>query len=367
MNYKALEIKRSYISRGDNNITNAFLVPALKCTKIYKRSVGFFSSSVMELIGDGVVSLVRNGGKIQLIASPKLSEEDVEAINLGYEKKEQLVSDVFTRDFYEEINNLSDEKLQMLCELIIRGVLDIKIAVTDDYGIYHDKLGVLRDFDDNAIAFYGSSNSSFSGYKNNYEKIRVSVDWKEGENDIVIEEEKEFDGLWNGTNKFVKVYEYTETAKKNLIKVIETRKSSSDSGGGVKLRDYQDKAIQAWVKNNYHGFYVMATGTGKTWTAIYSAIELLKTHSAMIVICAPYKHLVKQWSEDVEKVFPKAKIILVPSENPGWDMQISNEIIRKKYHKETQIILISTITSFNMERFKNTIKKSDEDKLLIVE
>ena len=67
MGFRDLNLKKSYISCGDENIATAFLVPALKQTKLYRRSVGFFSSSVFEPIVDGIVSLARNDGKIQLI------------------------------------------------------------------------------------------------------------------------------------------------------------------------------------------------------------------------------------------------------------------------------------------------------------
>lgn len=366
MNYKDINISHSYISRGDNNISDSFLNPILKCTKEYKRSVGFFSSGVFDTIMDGIVALVRNGGKMKLIASPKLSEEDVQAISIGYEQRQKLITEAFTRNFMEEIEELSDLRLQMLCDLIRKEVLDIKIAVTNGEGVYHDKLGILKDFDNNVIAFYGSSNSSYSGYRGNYEKIRVSKSWDLGFEEIVLDEEKEFDELWNNTNEFVKVYEYTKTAQEQLLNVIKKR-SNATHKEIIKLRDYQEQAIAAWVKNNYHGFYVMATGTGKTWTAIYSAKELVKKHPCMIAICAPYKHLVKQWAEDVQSAFPKAKIILVSSENPEWDQQIANEIIRSKYNSDVQIIVISTIASFKMKRFTNAILKYDGDRLLIVD
>ena len=47
MSLKDLDIKLSYISCGDDNIAKAFLVPALKQAKRYRRSVGFFSSGVL--------------------------------------------------------------------------------------------------------------------------------------------------------------------------------------------------------------------------------------------------------------------------------------------------------------------------------
>ena len=91
MSFKDLDIKISYISFGDENIAKSFLVPALKQTRIYKRSVGYFSSGVFGPIIDGIVALSRNGGKIELIESPQLTEEDIDAINLGYKKREEII------------------------------------------------------------------------------------------------------------------------------------------------------------------------------------------------------------------------------------------------------------------------------------
>lgn len=369
MSFRDLDIKISYISCGEESIARAFLVPSLKHTKVYQRSVGFFSSGVFEPIIDGIVALARNHGKIQLIASPKLSAGDVAAIKEGYRQREEVLETSFSNDFLEAIEGLNDDQLKLLVTLIAQGVLDIKIAVTKTAGDYHDKLGILEDFDGNFIAFYGSSNSSLNGYQDNYEKIRVVKSWEESQGASIEDERKEFDSLWNGTNPFVSVYDYKESARKRILQVISERQEARKRkvSNPIKLRDYQENAIAAWTENNYHGFYVMATGTGKTWTAIFSAKKLIESHQAMIVICAPYKHLIRQWTDDVVKALPDAKVIMVSSENPSWEAQISQEIIRKKYQPEKQIVIISTIASFNMVRFNLAISKSNEDKLLIVD
>lgn len=369
MSLKDLDIKLSYISCGEENIAKSFLVPALKHTKRYRRSVGFFSSGVFGPIIDGIVALSRNGGKIELIASPQLSDEDIKAINLGYQKRKEIINTAFSRDFMKELDTLDDAKLELLAALIANGTLDIKIAVTESAGIYHDKLGILEDFEGNTVVFYGSANASLSGYQSNYEKIRVVKSWIDTEADSIEDEIMEFQSLWDDTNPFVKTYSYKESAKSNILKVINSRKITQEKNDGVpvKLRDYQEEAINAWVNNNYHGFYVMATGTGKTWTAIYSAKRLVEKYPAMIVICAPYKHLVKQWADDVEKTFPDAKLIMVSSENPTWEARITQEIIRKQYNPNVQIIIISTIASFRMDKFTNVMNKSNEKKLLIVD
>lgn len=369
MSYKDLDIKLSYISCGESNIAESFLVPVLKHTKLYRRSVGFFSSGVFGAIIDGIVALSRNNGKIQLIASPRLQEEDIIAINLGYQKRDEIIKNAFSRDFFKEMEQFDDIRLQLLVALIANETLDIKIAVTESIGIYHDKFGILEDFDGNLIVFYGSANASLSGYKENYEKIRIVKSWDLLSKDSINDEYQEFENLWNGKNEFVKIYDYKESAKNDILKVIEKRKEQvkGTRNTSIKLRDYQEEAIEAWINNNYRGFYVMATGTGKTWTAIFSAKRLVEKIPAMIVICAPYKHLIKQWSYDVEKVFPEAKIIMVSSENTTWETQISEEIIRREYSLCSQIIIISTIASFKMKRFEDTIKKSKELKLLIID
>lgn len=369
MNFQELELSRSYISRGDNNIAKSFLVPALKCAKEYMRSVGFFSSDVLLPIIDGIVSLSRRGGSIKLIASPQLSQEDIDAISLGYSRRDELLRGVFDRSFISEMEKLDDSALQLLSTLIARGILDIKIAVTEGIGEYHDKLGLLQDQEGNTLAFFGSANSSLNGYQNNYEKIRIARSWVTGEQDVVADELQEFNSLWNGSNPYVSVIDYRESARTNVLKIIERRSSKKDDATSdpVKLRDYQEQAIEAWAENNYRGFYVMATGTGKTWTAIFSAKKLLKTNPATVVICAPYKHLVRQWSEDVSSAFPDAKIVLVSSENSSWLQQINQAVIRKRYSPNAQIIIITTIASFNMPRFEAAISKDLSDKLLIVD
>ena len=284
---------------------------------------------------------------------------------MGYEQRQNYIIEAFSKDFEKELDLLEDEKLQILFDLVRKKILDIKIEINVQCGILNDKLGIMQDFDGNKIVFYGSPNSSYKGYRSNYEKIRISKGWEPGSKEIVDEENEEFDSLWNNTNEFVEVYEYQKVAEKKLIEIIEKR-SNSNKKNEIVLRDYQKQAIQAWIDNNYRGFFVMATGTGKTWTAIYSAKELVKQNSSMIFIFAPYIHLVLQWSEDVEAAFPNADIIMVSSENPKWDIEISNAIVKTNYDKSAQVIVISTIASFK-NKLVNILTKYSGERLLIVD
>ena len=72
LSLRDLDIKIAYISKGDDNISKSLVIPALSESIIYKRSVGFFSSGVIETLLEGILKLIRNTGQIQIIASPKL-------------------------------------------------------------------------------------------------------------------------------------------------------------------------------------------------------------------------------------------------------------------------------------------------------
>ena len=367
MNVSDLDIKRSYITFGEDSIAQALVSPGLMCAVQYDRSVGFFSSNVLLTILPGIVSFSRNKGKIRLICSPKLSENDIEAIDAGYTQRQTILEHRFADQFEEEIQEFDDLSLQLLYELVKKGTLDIRIAFTSTIGYYHDKMGILRDSRGNAVAFYGSANSSENGYQNNYERMRVARSWIPGEAEYVQDEQNEFDALWNNTNPYVRVSDFTESAEKTLFEIMERRTHRKSSASTITLRDYQQQAIQAWVDNAYHGFFVMATGTGKTWTAIYAAKRLIEQQKAMIVICAPYKHLVRQWAEDVERTFPDAAIVLISSENSKWETQLTEAIMRNRYDPNYQVIAISTIISFNLDRFKQVMAKSKAKRLLIVD
>ena len=111
----------------------------------------------------------------------------------------------------------------------------------------------------------------------------------------------------------------------------------------------------------------MATGTGKTWTAIYSALEVNRDTPIFLVICAPYKHLVRQWFDDVHKVFPDCPTVMVSSENHDWENQLLDAVLNSKYGERKTIVAISTIKSFNTPKFTRIAGKSNLEKMLIVD
>jgi hypothetical protein len=125
MSLQSHEIKSEYRSLIDN-VVQDFYIPLLKDAVSYKRAVGFFSSTSLVEISKGIAAMAANGGKIQIVASPYLSEEDVEAIRKGYESREKVIEAALLNQLSENhFDYYSMERLNLLATLIADGILDI--------------------------------------------------------------------------------------------------------------------------------------------------------------------------------------------------------------------------------------------------
>lgn len=364
MSLKDIVLNPMYRSYGEDSISS-MINPLLSHAKIYKRSVGFFSSSSLNITSEGITEIVKKGGKIQFITSPYISSDDKAAIELGYKNKEDVIRESFCREFEDALSELKNENLEMLSELIAAGYIDIKIVKTKGLGDYHDKFAIIEDENNNIVAFNGSSNESQNGLYDNYERIFVFKNWVDDQKIYVDDDIKEFESLWNGTNEFNETYSFMDAVSEAIIKVRNVR-----NNGGRKLKpfDYQNEAIQKWVDNGYKGFFVMATGTGKTLTSLFSLEKILEKEPLFVVIAVPYKHLVVQWMDDVEKLFPDAMKFKVAGEILNWDHSIKNAIFMNKVNKEKKpIIIVSTMKSFYSDRFKSVFQLNNLKTCLIVD
>ena len=139
MSFESINVKNCYRT-ADDNIVEDFLTPVLKEAVIYKRAAGFFSSTALVELSRGIAGLVKNNGKMQLIVSPKLSEEDIKAIKEGYKRKEEIVQECLLNSLSEELDSNEKDRLNLMIDLIAKGILEIKIAIMDnddDFGMYH--------------------------------------------------------------------------------------------------------------------------------------------------------------------------------------------------------------------------------------
>lgn len=387
--FERLQIKNGYRT-SDDNIIDDFLVPALRETKIYKRAAGFFSSTALIELSRGISGLIKNDGKMYLIVSPKLSEEDIKAIKEGYKRKEEVISSSLFRGLNEQVEFDTDkDRLNLMIDLISKGILDIKIAVLDtddDFGMYHEKIGIMIDSENNKLAFNGSYNESLNSYVNNFESLDVYSSLK-GEFDRVEEKNKYFDKMWNNTTNKLQVIDMPSAIKKEMLEVLYrkdnvlTEEEIIQKEKKIKkiikpclkmdlLREYQKEAIDNWKSKGYRGIFDMATGTGKTFTAIGAATQLyndLNGNLAVIIIC-PYTHLVEQWAEDLIKFGFNPIVGYGDSNDKRWKEKLDNKTLLFKLNSTNDkfFCFITTNASFKRPFIQEHLEMIENKNILFI-
>lgn len=387
MSLKDVSIKKEYRSLLDN-VAKEFYVPLLSKAVSYKRAVGFFSSSVLVEISKGISALVKNGGTIQLIASPYLSDEDVEAIRNGYSRRD-VISKALLAGLKEPENKFQAERLNLLANLIADGVLDIRIALTESdsqMGMYHEKMGIITDSYGNKVAFSGSMNESANALLANYETIDVYTSWS-FDSDRVQSKECSFASIWNNTepniktisfddisNEFIRKYkkqpvDYSALSSTNdVIEGIERNTSFFNIPATVDFYDYQKEAIESWMNHSCCGIYDMATGAGKTYTALGSITKLSQAlnEKLAVIIVAPYQHLVEQWVEDIVR-FNVKPIVAYSYPGQKWRKHFADAVNAYNIGAIDHFCVIATNATFSLDDFQNILSKFRKNFLFVVD
>lgn len=379
-----------YIAKEYRNlkcdVINDFYIPILSNAVMYKRAVGFFNSAALYEMAIGLRHLVEMQGKMELIVSPRLTEEDIQSITLGYKTREEVIERALLRDFDEPKSKTEFRKLNLLANLIAEGVLDIKVAFkinANSAGIFHEKIGIVIDTEGNKVAFTGSMNETYSGLLQNYESIDVFCSWRDEDYDRVNIKENAFDNLWDNLDTAMEVIPFPNVAVEKLrsYKMEETGslfveiQKEDDSQDvffkiptTIDLYDYQREAIENWKNNNYCGIFDMATGAGKTFTALGALSSLSKNlnNNIAVVIVAPYQHLVEQWVEDIIQ-FNVKPIVAYSYPGQKWRKQFSDAVTAYNVGAINNFCVIATNATFSLNDFQSILQKFKKNFAFVVD
>ena len=396
MSLRDIEIKSEYRSSSDQ-IAKDFFASVLAEAKEYKRAVGFFSSTSLLEISRGLGIFVQNGGKIQLVASPKLSKEDVEAINMGYKLRDGAIKESLLKELTAPLSDTDRRRLNLLANLIADEILDIRIAFVenaDGIGMYHEKMGLIIDDEGNKIAFSGSLNETKTAMLLNYEAIDVFRSWDDPEL-RVKSKESAFEAIWKGCEPGIKTIEFPEikeeiikrylmeppdyTIDEFLVDEIMTEISLSNRKDGLPrlpegftgFYDYQQHAIENWQNARYRGLFDMATGTGKTFTGFGALIRISENVNgeiAVFIVC-PYQHLVEQWAEDAIMFGIKPIIGYGNSPQKNWKEALQNAVFDQKHKIQGRrfFCCICTNATFSSAFVQKQISQLNTNALIIAD
>jgi len=372
-----------------HDLTAEFFVPLLSNSVYYDRGVGFFSSSWLRINCKGMVAFANNGGRARWVTSPILDEADWEALLAGNTaRSDPQLHSVLRRNITDLAETLERDTLSALAWMVADEIITFKLALPYhklDQGDFHDKFGVFTDAQGNQISFNGSYNDSFRGTRN-YESIKIFRSWQPTFAPLVQADVERFERLWTNLDPNVRLFDLPEAARENIlrlrtgerpyaepewVKLHRIREAKSpyriprlETPNYITLRDYQKDAIEAWFTYECRGLFEMATGTGKTITALAASARLYEQEEQLAVIIAvPYQHLVDQWHEEA-KAFGYRPVLAYKSK-ASWLNELNQQITDYNAGHRSFISVITTHTTFISSEFQESIARLKGPALLI--
>lgn len=383
MSYKDIDIQACYES-GTSDIVEDFYEPVLMASVSYDRIAGFFSSAALAIASRGLYGFIKNRGKMRLVTSPILSGEDAEIIRKVTESPEKLTDIDLGINLTNICNEFVDNHVKALGWMLREGLLEMRLAVITNNnrpctveeinksGLFHQKVGILRDVDGNELSFSGSINETASAWINNDEEFKVFKAWDDSR-EYYQKDQSRFEEIWNGQRQNLEVFDLPSAIKDKLIQrssdfdiekisIKQYRRSKANSfdfkNSPISLFYYQANALNKWKDNTYRLLFEMATGTGKTRTAVAGISRILATSKRVVVIIStPQNTLSKQWKEnEVEPLgvhFDRSEII--DGTVKDWKSKLSSILLDNATGFADHCVIYTTHSTASSEKFTSTM------------
>ncbi len=400
MSLKDLKLDFTY-SNDEAGIINKFHIPVLDHAIKYDRATGFFSPSILLQIFTVSPKFIKIGGKINLLIGCKITESEYNAIMRGYVVQAEYVFTKHIQNLIDSSESQDKKVLDLLTYLVANGNLTIKVAyTTNPMAMYHEKFGILTDNDNNQVMFMGSANETYQGLNvgANMESIAVFTSHRDAER--IKDFSDRFHDLWHNKNPYILISDIPNISRDLLIKnapselptdlLIPNKKQlvkkaweknqeekpihsdtekgphiASYKGQPFTLRPHQQHAITAWENAEYSGILKLATGSGKTLTAIYSAVQLYKKNGIKcVIVVVPLKNLASQWAEEMMPF--GFNPIQCHSDAKDWDKTLTKKINQIRSGGEKIISIIAVKKTFESDRFQRLLQKLDTQKMMFI-
>ena len=302
---------KSFYRSGHSDLGRDFFLPCLSSCISYKRAVGYFSSSVLITWAQVLPRIAElDTIRIQLLASPVLSDQDKDAIQdaVSPEKRDRLLQEyadqiVLDAVYFSKTPLNVALRLKLLTWLIATNKLELRFAFPehiDTPGTFHEKIGIFEFPSDRIVAFSGSANESEYGYSRNYESIEVFRSWLPQDIERVKNKSEQFEEAWHGKALGLRMLPLSEKALAHVKSrapnqpPLPSEFAEASEPAHNRWR-HQDIAIERFLEHE-RGVLEMATGTGKTRTALRIFKHLVeKDEIDTLIIATDGTDLLDQW------------------------------------------------------------------------
>lgn len=384
MGLKELELKRTYDSRVDD-VYNDFFNKVLSNSRICKRVGGVFTSRNFAVCAEGMQEFIKNDGKMQLVLAQTFLPEDADAIYKGYTKLE----DQITKTWISNLDTIKDKFVEnhtrALSWLLRQDLLEIKIVVLCDQNgrpLDSEKLDRVSELKRKMGIFRGHGAEEYVSFSGNIDfddpilgdayHFDVYRYWDDSEQERVNDHNAEFMRYWDGTvtkidnSHVLKTVGLPMAVREHLIKKSPRSKAEIKLTHIPKLRTYQERAVQSWIKSGGRGVLEMATGSGKTITAMCAMLELSrKIDAVLVVIVVPYNTIAEQWKARLASIDMD---VITTLGNHNWKQEIRDSIQLLNSQKHIGVkTVITSYSSYYKEQFVTIIRSCQVPVMLIAD
>ncbi|MCP4987630.1 MAG: DEAD/DEAH box helicase family protein [Colwellia sp.] len=377
-----------------------FYIPALKHAKYYDRAVGYFSTSLLAYALKGISSIVKNDGAMRLIVGYPLEEEEFEALKEGDNLK--LISDTLSLELEKILENAStgieQSRLQIFTLLVATNRLKLKFAFKVK-GMYHEKIGIIKDENGNKVLFHGSANETTNAINPdlNFESITVYKSWqKEIYTEYAEDFEKGLEDLWAGIDDNIitidmpsEMYEKISNSYRDKsilindfdfdeIKLISELGFVRDNhypiipksinGQKFGIYKHQEEALKEWFSHGRKGLFRLATGSGKTITAMYGVSTIFekacRPRKMLLVVAVPYQTLAEQWFKELSLF--NMKPIKCFNSRQSWENKLSDRLTLLQNGNIDFVSVIVVNRTLMTQRFNSLITRINKESIFFV-
>ena len=323
----------------NQDLVGEVLVPAIRLSEEVRIEAGFFSSRCLAQVAPGLAAFINDTTSVlSVLASPEISAEDREAIRNGVRSPQDVLDDTMVRlieDARLSGSAIERHAVDTLAYLVASNRLEIRIVLMDQ-GMYHRKVWLFGS-GEQWIAVHGSGNATERGLLVNGEQMSVDRTWGDGKRSA--ERVALFRDQWSERWANKNPTSLTVNGKQALELLRGyapfTPPTVSDFWGAWQ-RDYeaglepmlpqgydtapifhrlqipeslvwregrfahQGPAVDAVIEHD-GGILSIATGGGKTRTALIACTEIQHFHTShlCIVVLVPSLPLARQWAYDI--------------------------------------------------------------------